>query len=99
MLVLDELTSHLQYKPGYPLDISTFVIFKRLATIELQVDIPMGSAPPAEHVSAATKVLRASEYGGRKVIKVRALRIGQDDASGLPKYESVGVEILDIVVA
>ena len=56
-----------------------------MATIELQTDLPVGSGPPAEHVSAATKVLRASEYGGRKAIKVRALRTMQ-------------LDILDIVV-
>ena len=59
----------------------------------------MGKGPPAQHVSAATKVLRASEYGGRKVIRVRALRIGQDDASGFQKDEFTRVENLDIIVA
>jgi len=49
-------------------------------------------------MSAAIKVLRASEYGGRKVFKVRALRIRQDAASGFQKYESA-VENLDTVVA
>jgi hypothetical protein len=42
-------------------DIPPLVIFKRLAAIELQFTLFVGSDPPARHISTATKVLQASE--------------------------------------
>lgn len=57
----------------------------------------MGDNPPAHHISAAKKILEASEYGGRKVIKMRALRI-RPNGNGPWGWEYVGVENLDILV-
>jgi len=91
----NELIPHLQLGVGYP-DVSSLGIFKRLAVIEFQLELPEGGKPPPHHVSAATKVLRASEYTGRKVIKVRALRT-RANATGWG-YAYVGLENLDVVV-
>ena len=67
-----------------------------MGAIELHLQLPMGHAPPAYHISAATEVLRASEYDGRKAIKLRILRIDQT-GNALEYYECVR-ENLDIVV-
>jgi len=57
----------------------------------------VGEKPPAHLISAAKKILKASEHGGRKVIKMRVVRtIPNDDM--LLELEYVGVENLEIVV-
>ena len=92
----DRLIPHLQCD-GYP-DVLSLEIFKRLASIELQVDLRVGQDPPDRHISTAKKILKASEYSGRKVVKVRALRLGP--IAGAPwGCAFLGVENLDVVVA
>ena len=57
----------------------------------------MGEKPPAHLISAAKKILKASEHGGMKVIKMRVVRtIPNGDV--LMGLEYVGVENLEIVV-
>ena len=60
----------------------------------------MGEDPPAKYISPARNVLQASEYDGRKVIKVRVMRYKTADyVPGIGPKEFLGVENLDIVVA
>ena len=91
-LTYGQLISNIQRGTRYP-DIPSLGIFKGLATIEFQLSFSVGKSPPAHHISAAKKVLKASEHSGRKVIKLRVLRISYD------WYEYLGVENLDIIVA
>jgi hypothetical protein len=72
--------------------------FKRLAVIEFQLRLAVGKDPPAQRISAAKKILEASEYDGMKVVKCRVVRfIPHIHSFGMPQY--VGVENLDTVVA
>lgn len=77
-------------------DIESLGVFKKLAVIEVQIELLVGGNPPAHGISAATKVLRASAYSGLKFIKLRVHRTGQSDTSGGLKYARV--ESLEIAV-
>jgi hypothetical protein len=97
MLIRDKLTFHLQYGITHA-NIISLGIFKRLAVIGLELELPVGDSPPAHPISAAREILRASEYGGRKTIKVRVIRTRQSSDALQWGREYVGVENLDIIV-
>lgn len=72
-------------------------MFKRLAVLEFQTILAVGINPDDEGISAAKKVLKASEYDGMKVIKFRIRRFDPNKLASVTYY-FVGVENLDIVV-
>jgi len=84
------------YGVAYP-DISLLGIFKKLAAIEFQINLALGENPQDQRISAAKKILRASEYSGMKVVKFRVLRFDPNE-SIFGACQFVGVENLDIVV-
>ena len=68
-------------------------VLKKLAIIEFEVNLAVGTDPQDKYIIAAKKVLKASEYSGMKVVKFRVNRFDPNE-NGARRMEK-----LDFVVA